>query len=295
MSIYYIDNDAFPKTENELIIEENDPSLNSQKANCLDNEFKLNIDDFNKIFFSKYNIEYLGDYFCSKNLDLRVVTYPSETNTCFEKSEILGSWNPLNIIKVFYFECSMKKSLCAVVIPETGCFIDKKHLKNILNLPCNDFIKKSDYLPKNMNFGTCSPFIIDEDLQGNDGRVEKIIFDTETLFIKKDNKKILDDFSFGSDHRLSIQINYYDCFRMLKTRYPDIITDEEILTLSFKEKFVRNKGKIKIAYEFKTLNYRTAKFINSIHGYGDVSILNDYIDELDIPNILTYKNRLKKR
>ena len=63
--------------------------------------------------------------------------------------------------------------------------------------------------------------------------------------------------------------------------------DEEILNLSFKEKFIRDKGKIKIAYEFKTLNYRTAQFINGIHGYGDVSIVNDYIDELDLPEVLT--------
>lgn len=286
MSIYYIDNNVLSKNDSELIIEEHDPSLNDKKENSLEYKQKLNQNDFNKLFFAKYNIEYISEYFLETKNTLQVVTHPYKTNTCFEKAKVLGSCDPLNIIKVFYFECPVNESLYAVVIPETGCFIDKNRLQDILNMPKGGFIKKAYELPQNMSYGTCSPFILEQDIKGYGGRVEKIIFDTETLVTKK-NDSVLDDFSFGLDHRMSVQMNYYYCYKMLKKRYPDVIEDEEILNLSFKEKFKRDKGKIKIEYEFQTLNYRTAQFINSIHGYGDVSIINDYIDELDLPEILT--------
>ncbi len=285
MSIYYIDNNVSEKTDDELDIWNYDPSLNGKMSGSLENKFALNINDFNRLFFSKYKIDYISKYFSTKGQDLRVLTHPYKTNTCFEKAEILGMWDPLNVIKVFYFENVQKGLLYAVVIPETGCFIDKRKLKDILCLPEGEYIRKAKVLPQNMTYGTCSPFVLADDLKANGGKVEKIIFDTETLVIKK-MKRTLDDFSFGLDHRLSVQMNYYDCFRMLKRRYSDLIVDEEVLNLSFKEKLIREKGTIKIAYEFNTLNYRTAQFINSIHGYGDVSITNDHIDELDLPEIL---------
>jgi hypothetical protein len=72
-----------------------------------------------------------------------------------------------------------------------------------------------------------------------------------------------------------------------ETDAPGIVERREILNLSFKEKMIRNNGKVHITYEFNSLNYRTARFVNSIHGFGDVSILNDHIDELDLPSILT--------
>ena len=144
-----------------------------------------------------------------------------------------------------------------------------------------------------MSYGTCSPFVVDQDLSDNGGKVEKILFDRETLSIKKDDKT-MDDFSFGLNHRMSIQMNYFDCFKLLKERYPGTIVEEEVLNLSFKEKLVRKNGKIKIAYEFSALNYRTARFINSIHGYGDVSILNDYVDELYLPEVLMMCGKERK-
>jgi len=52
---------------------------------------------------------------------------------------------------------------------------------------------------------------------------------------------------------------------------------------------VRTKGRLKITYEFNSLNYRIARFINGIHGSGDVSIVNDHVDELDLPDVLTMK------
>jgi len=287
MSIYLIDREKCESPETDFSIEENDPSLNGQAALSLLYEFKLCKEDFNRLFLSRCGIDYISKYFFSRKLDLRVLTHPVETNTCFEKAKMLGSWDPLNVIKAFYFEYSGNNSLYAVVVPETGCFINRSRLKDILCLPGNGYIKKAELLPRNMSFGTCSPFITNNDLKMNGGKVAKIVFDTETLAVKKADKT-LDDFSFGLDHRMSIQMNYYNCFKMLKKMYPDVIAEAEILALSFKEKLSRANGKINIAYEFNSLNYRTAKFINSIHGYGDVSISNDYVDELDLPEVLTH-------
>ena len=95
-----------------------------------------------------------------------------------------------------------------------------------------------------MTFGTCSPFIHDDDAAVNGGRVQRILFDREicTLLLKR-HERTLDDFSFGSDHRLSIQMNYYDC-HMLGRRFGDLVRDEEILA-GVQESFVRNRGRIK--------------------------------------------------
>jgi hypothetical protein len=286
MSIYSLDHKVAGITE-DFNIEADDPSFNDKKVHSFEHEYKVTPDELKSLFFSTYGIDYIADYFEAKRLPLRVVTHPVTTNTCFEKADILGGWDPLNIIKAFYFEYSSDGMLYVAVIPETGCFIDKDRIKDILALyEKGSFIKKAEQLPQNMSPGTCSPFIIESDLIPNGGRVAKILFDTETLVYKK-NDQTYDDFSFGLDHRMSVQMNYYNCYRMLKYRYPDVIDSDEILSLSFKEKFVRSKGKIKINYEFNSLNYKTAKFINCIHGYGDVTLINDFVDELDLPEVLT--------
>lgn len=285
MSIYYIDNQSTSFDMSNFNIETDDPSLNDSRADSFLYEFRLNKKEFNELFLSRYGIDYISEYFTSKGLDLRVLTHPRGTNTCFEKAELLGGWDPLYIIKAFYFEYSADSTLYTAVVPETGCFLNRMKLKEILDLPGEGFLKKSDNLPLNMSFGTCSPFITKKDCKKSGGKVLKILFDSETLAMKKEDKT-LDDFSFGLDHRMSIQMNYYHCYKMLKKLFPDVVCEKELLNLSFREKLLRNNGKIHINYEFNSLNYRTAKFINSIHGYGDVSISNDYVDELDLPHVL---------
>jgi hypothetical protein len=249
-------------------------------------EYQLGLSEFNHLFLSKYGIDYISDYAIKKKIPFRVVTHPWKTNTCYEKGQILGNWDPLNVIKALYFECSAEKLLYVIVIPETGCFFNKSYLAALLNLSANVVLAKAKDLPPNMTYGTCSPFITKTDLAEKNGKVFQILFDSEALVTKKQENN-LDDFSFGLDHRYSIQLNYYHCYKLLKSIFRNSVVADDLLTLSFKEKLVRRAGKIKINYEFYSLNYRTAKFINSIHGYGDVSIVNDYIDELYLPEILT--------
>jgi hypothetical protein len=270
-------------------LKRDDPSLNGDRATAIENEYRVDPAAMNRLFFAQYHLEYVSRYFNASKNTLRVLTYPWATNTCYEKANILGTWNPLNIIKAFYLASVKDGSLYAVVIPETGCFIDKARIKGQLGLPEDDTLVKATELPQNMNYGTCSPFILENDLQGQGGRVAKIVFDTETL-IQKKHENILDDFSFGLDHQVSIQMNYYQCYKVLKSNFHQAVMDCDILKLAFTERFTRKEGRIKIDYEFQSLNYRTAKFINSIHGYGDVKIVNDCVDELYLPDVLTTQN-----
>ena len=290
MSIYYL-TDGEPNLElHEFDLNRDDPSLNSKMAPALQHQYAIDSSIFNELFLSKYGLNYISHYSLKNEKPVRILSFPKATHTCYEKADILKNWNPLNVIKAFYLESSIDGFLYAVIIPETGCFLDREVLKKQLNLDENIRLVRATSLPSQMNFGTCSPFVRQKDLVQNGGKIKHIIFDKETLIMKR-HENSLDDFSFGLDHRLSMQMNYYHCYKMLHHLYTDVVIDREILHLSFKERLVRKKGRIKIDYEFKTLNYRTAQFINNIHGYGDVSIINDHVDELFIPDVLTSQDQ----
>jgi hypothetical protein len=263
-----------------------DPTLEIEKKHSLDHQFNLTKSEINNRFLAQYNLEYISDYVEAKKIPFRILSHPKNTNTCYDKARLLGDWDPLNVIKALYLECPNQNVLYAIVIPETGCFVDRKYISNLLDLQNGVLLAKAKNLPLNMSYGTCSPFISQEDLIENGGKVAKILFDSETLIAKK-NDKLLDDFSYGMDHRFSLQMNYYHCYKLLKAKFKNVLQAEELLTLNFTERFIRRNGKIKLNYDFKSLNYRTAKFINNIHGIGDVSVENDYVDELDLPDVLT--------
>jgi hypothetical protein len=265
-----------------------DPSLNGGRAEFDAARFHLSRQQMEEIFLAQYGIAYISDFFRTGR-EFRVVSYPRPTNTCYEKAAILRDWDPLKVIKALYFECPGRPGLYAAVVPETGCFLSRKHFADLLGLPHEVRLARSRTLPKYMTFGTCSPFIADADLPVNGGCIRKIVFDSETLKMKK-LEDTLDDFSFGLDHRLSIQMNYYQAYRMLKTLFGDVVGQAQLLNLAFTEKLTRKNGRIKIEYEFESLNYRTAAFINGIHGFGDVTIVNDHLDELDIPEVLVRPN-----
>ena len=260
--------------------------MNGQSLPSLVNERQINGEAFRQLFLSQYGLEYIADYFEKCQGECRIVTHPKKTNTCFEKSELLGEWSPLNVIKALYFECPDTGALYAMVIPETGCFIDRTQVTSALRLPQGTLLKKASNLPKGMTFGTCSPFILESEASLNGGCVKNILFDRETLVLKR-SERTLDDFSYGTDHRFSIQMNYYDCYDMLKCKFGDLISGKDLLKLSFKESFLRNRGRIKITYEFNTLSYRISSVINSIHGSGDIVVVDDHVDELDLPDVLS--------
>jgi hypothetical protein len=286
MSIYNLSERDSELTLHQFELDRDDPSLNSTMAPAMQYQFRVDSNMLDELFLSKYGLEYISRYSLKNKRSVRVLSFPKATNTCYEKADILQEWNPLNVIKAFYLESSIDGTLYAVIVPETGCFLDRESVKQQLDLPTDVRLLRATHLPEHMSFGSCSPFIRNEDIVGNGGKIKNIIFDKETLALKR-HEKSMDDFSFGLDHRLSLQMNYYHCYEMLRSTFSDVVLDREILSLSFKERLVRRKGRIKIDYEFESLNYRTAQFINTIHGFGDVSITNDHIDELFIPEVLT--------
>ncbi len=261
-----------------------DPSLNHTCTPSTEHEFFMSPSDISYCLFKQYDIDYLNTYFHKNHIHYRILSHPQKTNTCYEKAIIIGQWNPLNVIKTLYFQDS-NGFLYAVVIPETGCFFKNENLINALELVPSCELAKAKNLPQFMTYGTCSPFVTKNDCYENGGRVKKIIFDSETLNYKK-KESTLDDFSFGTDHRFSLQMNYYECYKLLQYQFGTSVMQAGLLTLSFKESFIRTKGKLNINYDFSSINYRTALFINSIHGFGDVTIKNDFSSELNLPNIL---------
>lgn len=269
-------------------IEKDDPSLNSQKESALKRKYNVDGLTLNKLFLDQYGLDYISKYFINEKKTARIVSYPRPTNTCYEKAVVLSGWNPLNIIKAFYLQRSDNGNLYALILPETGCFIDRNAVRSQINLPNDVELVRAKNLPSQMSYGSCSPFIKHEDIVENGGAIQAIVFDSEALKLKQ-QENTLDDFSFGLEHHVSVQMNYYSCYKMLKNIFPCVVMEENLLNLSFKERMVRKNGRIKIDYEFISLNYRTAQFINEIHGFGDVSISNDHVDELFIPDVLSSK------
>lgn len=262
-----------------------DPSKGTDNAGSFSSEFQLSLEQMNDAFFAQHDIEYVPAFFANNNLGFRVLTHPKASRTCFEKAALLGNWRALNVIKALYLEDANTGDLYGIVVPETGCFIDRERLSHAIDSSGDVSLRKAQHLPDGMVAGTCSPFLTPAHLIENGGSVRKLYFDTETLVAKKHDRS-LDDFSFGSESECSVQFNYYHCYKMLKQRYPTVIAIDEVLGLSFHEVFVRKRGQVRVTYDFKSLNYRVASFLENNHGYGDVSIENDFFDEIDLPDSL---------
>ncbi len=267
---------------------ESDPSW-TEGAPSLANTVDLDRETFRRRFLTEHALDYIADYFAKPGTGCRVVTHPSETVTCYEKAQLLGDFSPLRVVKTLYFEHPDTAGLWGIVVPETGCFLDRASIQKLL-----DTIEKprvATRLPAGMSVGTCSPFVTDQHLSHDAGvRVERLVFDSETLVMKRHERSI-DDFSFVEDKRLSLQMNYFDCFDMLRQRHPELVVDREVLTTSFKETFVRRKGRLTITYDIASISYRMASVMHAMHADGDVSVTNDYVDELDLPEFPAFRRR----
>ena len=216
----------------------------------------------------------------SRDLPLRVVTHPVETNTCFDKAALLGpDWSPLNVIKAIYLQDTETSLVYGFVVPETGCFLDRNRLRHAIGGRENvGTLEVSPVLPKNMALGTCSPSHSHCAIPSG-----ALVFDLETL-IEKKHDRTLDDFSFGVDHRMSVQMNYYHCFKMMKHRCPSLVRAEEIMGAKCAERLVRSRGRLRITYEVESASYRIAKRLDEISRSVSLSISNDLIDEVGLPS-----------
>lgn len=240
-------------------------------------------------FLTSHGLDYVADYFARRGTECRVVTHPEATVTCYEKALLLGDFSPLCVVKTLFFVHPESSALWGIVVPETGCFLDRETLRELLDTV--DRPRVATELPEGMSVGTCSPLITERHVTSEaTPRIERLVFDSETLVLKRHERSI-DDFSFGDDKRLSIQMNYFDCFDMLRQRYGDVVIDREVLTTSFKETFVRKKGRLTITYDIASISYRMASVMHTMNAGGDVTITNDYVDELDLPEFPAFRRR----
>jgi hypothetical protein len=260
---------------------EEDTSLGSTRASSLAHVVDVSPAQLTTLFFEAYGLSYVVEYFVSRHLPLRVVTHPRETNTCFEKAELLGhDWSPLNVIRAVYLQDTQTAALYAAIVPETGCFLDRNRVRQVLGGESElGALEVSPVLPRNMILGTCSPFVEEEDVRSASNPVTAIVFDSETLFEKK-HDDTLDDFSLGKDRRMSVQMNYYHCFKMLKHVYGSVVRSEEIMGVKCTERLVRARGRLRLTYDVDTASYRIAKRFDEISRSVSLSISNDHIDEV---------------
>ena len=132
-----------------------------------------------------------------------------------------------------------------------------------------------------MEYGTCSPFVRPLDLTYCGGRLRHIIFDDMSLRAKaKDNP--FDDFSIGLNHCVSLQMNYFDCFRVMQDLLgTDVVISLPVMDLVFKEKLVRKNGRLRIDYDFKSLDFNTANFLNNHHGNQELSLIKTHVNQVE--------------
>lgn len=136
---------------------DDDPSLDERKAASLATVFELSPELLGDVFLAPYGLDYIANLCLRMKWDFRIVTHPYATNTCYEKALVLGAFNPLNVIKALYFECTHDDSLIVVTVPETGCFVDRAKLTTSLGLAEGVTLAKAKKLPSHMTYGTCSP------------------------------------------------------------------------------------------------------------------------------------------
>ena len=211
MAVYYADN-SIPRRHFNGDFQ--DPSFLLGEP-PLETSFQLAYRDMETLFFQPCELQYLFQYLVQTPVEFRIVTLPQSSNTCLEKAKLLGDWNPLAVIKAIYLQIGDTSDVIAVIVPETGYPLDKQKLKVELDFPDSIDLKKSQWLPEFMEYGTCSPFVRPEDLARSGGRLRHIIFDDMSLRAKaKDNP--YDDFSVGLNHCVSLQMNYFDCFSLMQ-------------------------------------------------------------------------------
>ncbi len=198
----------------------------------------IDINSFRNIFFKDFELNYILDIALAKRIHFHIATHTKATSTCQEKADITGL--PLErVIKGYYLQDNDNGNSYGLMIPGNKTY-NKYMVASFLNIKPEEVetrISRSKWLPVHIEAGTVHPFVNEKsfNLPTSDGKLEKIIFDERTIE-KRDSEGGLDDFSFTAhpstgydNHRLSIQINYSDAFRILSTAFPKRIFFADIV------------------------------------------------------------------
>ncbi|MDP3966284.1 MAG: hypothetical protein Q8Q04_02010 [archaeon] len=183
--------------------------------------------------FFREGQKYVLDYFQNSGKEAKLALHDEQTNTCFEKSRILG-WDPQRVVKSIFLYDS-KGKFYGFVSPELGesedkplrfnnqtiskIFSDEVERKKMMNL-------SNSVYPLGMEKGTCTPFVPEyyfQDGDGFTGRLERIFVYTSSNI----NKKLV-DISFGGEGELaqktSLHLTYEDIYLCLNQAFPGRIT-----------------------------------------------------------------------
>lgn len=277
MAVYYADQSAARRY---VDCEFKDPSFIDGEAPFV-SSCKLACQDMEKLFFEPYQLQFVFQHLVQMMIPFRIVTLPKPSNTCLEKASLLGNWNPLSVIKAIYLQVADTDDVIAVIVPETGYSLNKEKVRSELSLSESVVIKKSQWLPDYMEYGTCSPFVRPLDLYRGDGKLRYIIFDDTSLKAKA-REDTFDDFSIGLNHCVSIQLNYFDCFNAIRDLLgSDVVVSLPVMDLVFKEKLIRKKGRLRIDYDFQSLDFNTANFLNNSHGNQELNVIKTHVNQMD--------------
>ena len=172
--------------------------------------------------------KYVKDISSKFGIDYEIVKHEMPTDTCFEKARLLN-WPNDRVVKAVYLHELSGDKMYGFVFPEYGVdspgYLSKEIMSEVLG-SSKKYIKKlrSYYSPRGMEFGTCTPFILDDSFREDHfGYGLKNIFFEDSL-IEKDS---IVDISLGGrgvdSHKKSMHIKYGDIYSILKEQFGDRI------------------------------------------------------------------------
>ncbi|MEK6835299.1 MAG: hypothetical protein AABX61_03490 [Nanoarchaeota archaeon] len=182
-------------------------------------------ESFKNIFFKDDNLEYIQNSAKAYGIHFHIATHSIPTDSCQEKADITGL--PLErVIKGVYLEDIKTELVYALAIPGNRTYVKSK-LAEFLNIDNDEIesrIRKSRWLPIHIKSGTVHPFVNPQSFTP-DGKLEYVLFD-ENHLEKRRTEMGLDDFSFTThpstgydNHRISIQMNYWEAFLILDDKF----------------------------------------------------------------------------
>jgi hypothetical protein len=155
-------------------------------------------------------------------INVKAIKHEVATDTCFEKADLLG-WDFERIVKAVFFH---KKDISyGLIFPELGerdfpSHITKEIISEVFNITKTQAKKfKNSYCPNGMEYGTCTPFILEDSFEKGLERI--FIYDYPEL-----NNKLV-DISIGGEgeeaHKISLHLKYEDIYKILKYQFGDRI------------------------------------------------------------------------
>ncbi|MCL5018197.1 MAG: hypothetical protein M1416_00305 [Candidatus Pacearchaeota archaeon] len=159
-------------------------------------------------------------------IEIRAVRHDVATDTCFEKAELLG-WPADRIVKAIFVH--KDEDFYGFVFPELGKesprHLDiKETLPKVIDVSkkqAKDF--RNSYCPDGMEYGTCTPFVLEDSF--SERKIKKL----RKIFIHEMNyqESSLADISIGgfgeNAHKTSLHIGYSDIYKILKENFGDRI------------------------------------------------------------------------